>query len=88
MKTVGQTIRYWRKKSNLSGAELGRRVGIDNHRLISMYENDRKNVNLCRLIQMAHILNAPKDEFITAYFRKNLQKFDLHNKFNITVTER
>ena len=88
MKTIGETIRYWREHAGITAAELGRKVGIENHRNMSYIEADSRAIKLDRLLSIANVLKAPEEHFIEAYFGNQLTKLDREKKYRVTVTKK
>jgi transcriptional regulator with XRE-family HTH domain len=61
-KYVGNKIREFRKKKNLTQKELGDKIGMK-HNTISGYENGSSSPEQDTLFKLAHVLDVRVDEF-------------------------
>lgn len=59
---IGATIKMHRRKKNLTQAELGNKIGVDNS-TISSYERGLININLNTLFELADIFEIKLDDF-------------------------
>ena len=61
MRTIGENIRYYRKRRNLTQEKLAELADI-NEKLISFYETGKRNTPIINLISIAEALNVTLDE--------------------------
>lgn len=61
-KHIGAIIKLHRRKKNLTQAELGKKIGVDNS-TISSYERGLININLNTLFELTDIFEIKLDDF-------------------------
>lgn len=60
MKTIGQKIRELRNEYNLTGDDLGKKIGVSRN-AISNWENDRRTPDHISIVKLAEIFNTTTD---------------------------
>ena len=66
MRTIGQNIRYYRKKRGYSQEKLAELAAI-NDKLISFYETDKQLPSIYTLIEIADVLCVTLDQLCGVY---------------------
>ncbi len=75
--TLGQMLKSLRKCEGLKISELAERLGV-NKQFLSAVENNKKQVGIEFIKQIASILDTPADTLLEIYFRDVLRKHGLN----------
>tara|TARA_Y100000034_G_C6764809_1_gene340882 strand:- start:337 stop:639 length:303 start_codon:yes stop_codon:yes gene_type:complete len=80
--SLGERLKFARERAEMTQQELGDQLG-KSPKYVSDVENDRRMPSLETLIEMAKVTGDIEDYYIKLYFKHQLKKANVDDRFEI-----